>query len=327
MPMLRLRSLTGVVGVCLALGCATTRAEEAGEAQRQAPPPAAASTAPDRHTVQSDGHPMALWGRKPATPRGSILLIHGRTWSGRPDFDLQVPGLRRSVLSSFVAQGFAAYALDLRGYGETPRDASGWLTPRRSAADIVNVLEWVAKQHPGLPKPVLVGWSRGGALVQMVAQNAAARISAVVIYGFAYDPEAEFADIDDLLPKEPLKDKNTAESAVSDFISPDITPKAVVNAYVQQALKADPILMDLKGDKEFNDLKPEKVLVPTLVMYGEKDPGIPHEDAGKYFAKLGAPDRQMVVLPGADHAALLEDTHDMWISAIVNFITHPPVKR
>ena len=34
----------------------------------------------------------------------------------------------------------------------------------------------------------------------------------------------------------------------------------------------------------------------------------------------------MVVLPGADHAAQLEDTHDAWIAAIVNFINRPPAQ-
>src|SRR5262245_24553922 len=57
---------------------------------------ASLQSAPERLTVRSDGHPMAVWARRPATPRGAVLLVHGRTWSGRPDFDLQVPGLERS---------------------------------------------------------------------------------------------------------------------------------------------------------------------------------------------------------------------------------------
>ena len=96
--------------------------------------------APQRFTVQSDGHPLAVWARIPPAPRGAVLLIHGRTWSSRPDFDLDVPGLHRSVLESLETRGFAAYALDLRGYGDTPRDQTGWITPRRAAADVVAVL-------------------------------------------------------------------------------------------------------------------------------------------------------------------------------------------
>jgi alpha-beta hydrolase superfamily lysophospholipase len=279
----------------------------------------------ERFTVPSDGHPMAVWARRPASPRGAILLVHGLTWSTRPDFDLQVPGLKRSVMADFAAQGFATYGVDLRGYGETPRDASGWLTPRRSAADVVNVLAWVAGQHPTLPKPSLVGWSRGGAIAQLVAQTAPANLSAVVLFGFAFDPDAQFVDI--TTPDKPLMDRNTADAAASDFISPKVTPPAVVRAFVEQALKADPIRADLRGDAEFNALKPDRVTVPTLVMYGERDPGIDHADAVKFFARLGTSDRLLVVLPGADHAAQLEDTHDLWVTSIVGFLGRPPVRR
>ena len=293
----------------------------------QTPPPAGLPKALglERFTVQSDGLPIAVWARRPATPKGVILLIHGRTWSSRPDFDLQVPGMQRSVLQSLVNQGFLAYAMDLRGYGETPRDPSGWLTPTRAASDVLNVLAWIAAQNPSLPKPALVGWSRGAAVAEFAAQLAPSRISALVMFGFVFDPDAEFAD--DSVPDKPPMDKNTTDSALSDFVSPTVTPGAMVKAFVDQALKADPILADLKGDKEFNALKPDHVSVPTLVMYGERDPGISQDDAGKFFARLATPDKQMVVLPGADHAALIEDTHDAWIAAIVNFLNRPPARR
>lgn len=275
--------------------------------------------------MQSDGHPMVVWARRPATPKGAVLLVHGRTWSSRPDFDLQVNGLQRSVLVSLAAQGLAAYAVDLRGYGETPRDATGWLTPKRAAADIVNVITWVGAQHPNLPKPVLIGWSRGAAQAQLAAQSAASRMSGLVLFGFVFDPDLQFADSAE--PEKPQMDKNTAENAISDFISPKVTPPAVVQAFVEQALKADPVMVDLKGDTDFNSLKPDKVTVPTLVLFGENDPGVTLGDAGKFFARLGTPDKQMVEIPGADHCAQLEDTHDAWIAAVVNFINRPPARR
>jgi pimeloyl-ACP methyl ester carboxylesterase len=300
------------------------RAVDQSAAGAPRPTPAAAS-APERFTVPSDGHQMAVWARRPPTPRAVVLLVHGRTWSSRPDFDLQVPGMQRSVMMSFAAQGIAAYAVDLRGYGETPRDSTGWLTPRRGAADIVNVVTWVGQQHPTLPRPALVGWSRGAAMAQMAAQQAPTRISALVLFGFAFNPDAQFVDLP--TPEKPIMDKNTAEAARSDFISPAVTPPAMVKAFVEQALKADPVLVDLKADAEFNALKPAKVAVPTLVLFGERDPGVLLEDAGKFFAKLGTPDKQMVVLPGGDHAAQLEDTHDAWIAAIVGFLSRPPARR
>ena len=315
--------------VCaFALAVAASWGAAAPDAREQAPgakPPVPGVPAIERFTVQSDGHPIAVWARKPATPKGAILLIHGRTWSSRPDFDLQVPGLQRSVLASFVAQGFAAYAMDLRGYGETPRDKTGWLTPLRAATDVGNVAAWVAAQHPSLPKPALVGWSRGGAIAAMAAQFSPARVSALVLFGFVFDPDLEF--LDSVSPEKPQLSKNTEESAASDFVSPKVTPPAVIQAFIEQAMKADPILMDLKNDAEFNALKPAKLMTPTLVLYGERDGGVLPDDAGKFFARIAASDKQMVVLPGADHAAHLEDVHDAWIAAIVNFLNRPGPRR
>ena len=285
----------------------------------------AAASAPERFTVASDGHPMAVWARRPAQPRLAILLVHGRTWSSLPDFDLQVPGLQRSVMSSLAARGVAAYAVDLRGYGQTPRDATGWLTPRRSAADVLNVLTWIGRQHPELPRPALLGWSRGAAVAMLAAQQAAGRLSAVILFGFAYDPDLDFADV--TVPERPALARNTVASAIADFISPRVTPDAVVKAFVEQALRADPVLADLRNDSEFNALDPGRLTVPTLVLYGARDPAVLHEDAGKFFGRLASPDRQLVVLPEGDHAAQLEDTHQAWIEAVVGFLGRPPVRR
>lgn len=303
-----MREMTGAVIVLAAMATGPA----AATAQRLPAP------RPDRFIVSSDDHPMAVWARLPQIePRGVILLLHGRTWSSRPDFDLQVPGLQRSVLQSLADRGFAAYALDFRGYGETPRDETGWLTPGRSAADVTNVLAWVRLRHPALPAPVLVGWSRGAAIAQLVAQATPDRVSALVLFGFA-SPEGTYSD--PTLPEKPQQFPNTEASARSDFISPRVMPPAAIQAFVAQALKADPVLADLKGDSEFSALRPSRVTVPTLVLFGERDPGVGISDAGKVFADLGTPDKQMVVLPGADHAAQLEDTHERWIAAVVGFV-------
>ena len=92
-------------------------------------------------------------------------------------------------------------------------------------------------------------------------------------------------------------------------------------------MNADPVLADLKGDGEFNAFKPAQLMTPVLIMFGSDDPGVAAEDAGKMFAAVKSDDKQLVVLPGADHAAHLEDTHDAWVAAIINFINRPPAKR
>jgi alpha-beta hydrolase superfamily lysophospholipase len=74
-----------------------------------------------RHTVMSDGHPMALWEKSAGDASEAILLVHGRTWSALPDFDLRVEGEDLSLMDGLVAEGYAVFAVDLRGYGRRYR--------------------------------------------------------------------------------------------------------------------------------------------------------------------------------------------------------------
>src|SRR5712672_3450325 len=113
------------ISLLLSLILLTACAPAPATATPATPTPAAARLV----VTADDGFTLTMWRKAPAQPRRAVLLIHGRTWSGRPDFDLQVPGESRSFMDALVAQGYAAYALDLRGYGGTPRDATGFLTP------------------------------------------------------------------------------------------------------------------------------------------------------------------------------------------------------
>lgn len=40
-----------------------------------------------RHSVVAGGHPIAVWEKRPADSIGTIVLIHGRTWSSLPNAD------------------------------------------------------------------------------------------------------------------------------------------------------------------------------------------------------------------------------------------------
>lgn len=71
----------------------------------------------------------------PEVPTQVVLLLHGRTWSTLPDFDLPTGG-GPSLMERLASEGIAVYGLDARGYGGTPRDSTGWLEPDRMALDV-----------------------------------------------------------------------------------------------------------------------------------------------------------------------------------------------
>jgi pimeloyl-ACP methyl ester carboxylesterase len=272
----------------------------------------------------SDGHHLILWSKTPAaTPRGEIVLLHGRTWSARPNFDLHVAGQRVSLMDAFVAKGYAVYALDQRGYGSTARDGSGWLTPARAASDAGDVLDWVARRSPHGRRPALLGYSRGSATAMLEAQEHPEKLSALIMYGPYHNVEQPPEIPEE--PKSPPRDKTTAEGAAEDFISPEMTPAGVKDAYVKSATALDPVRVDWRHEEQFNALDPAKIHTPILVIHGEKDPYAAAAGMPNFFSKLASVDHTWVVLAGTDHVAHLE-RQDEFVRAIATFIENARAK-
>lgn len=274
-----------------------------------------------RHTVDSDGHPMAVWEKSAEDPSGVVLLLHGRTWSALPDFDLQVEGEELSLMDGLVERGYATYGLDMRGYGQTPRDDTGWLDADRAALDLANVLEWVGGRHPGLDRPILFGWSLGSMVSQLMVQRRPELVSGVALFGYPVDPRGRVVEQAD--PDEPPREATTAEAAASDFIVPNAISQRALDAYVAASLAADPVRVDWRNAHQWNELDPAKVTVRTLLLQGEFDPFAQTEAQAAFFSQLGTADREWVTLPGGDHAAHLETPRAMFISALVGFIERP----
>jgi alpha-beta hydrolase superfamily lysophospholipase len=278
---------------------------------------------PIRHSVVADdGHTLTLWEKRPAAPRHSILLLHGRTWPALPDFDLQVPSDPASLMDALVARGFAVYALDARGYGATPRDSSGWLTPGRAASDVITVSRWVAKNSGVAGAPVLFGWSQGSIIGELAAQREPEAISALVLFGHFTFPTPIPADSSQ---GPPPRAATTATAAGEDFITPAATNPAVRDAYIRAALAAQPVKPDWRHLSEFNALDPAAVHVPTLEIMAERDPISNRVADGEamFFGRLGTADREFVVLPGVDHVGLLESQRARFVEAIVDFVERP----
>lgn len=286
------------------------------------PVPAVAQTArqPVKHDVVVDGHHLAVWEKKPAQPRAVIVLLHGRTWSSLPNFDLQVPGERRSLMDALVDGGLHVFAVDLRGYGATPRDPSGWLTPDRAIGDVHAVLAWIKQRPPAAARlPVyLFGLSRGAMVAAMVAQQRPETVAGVVLLGFGFDPDAQIALSDP--PGRPPMARNVADAAAADFVTKDAFTGSTVTAFVRAALRADPVRVDWRDEHQFNAFRPAQVQAPVLLIHGDRDPEAPMALEAKLFTRFGTPDKVWVVLPGADHAAHLEKSQVQLVRTIVWFI-------
>jgi alpha-beta hydrolase superfamily lysophospholipase len=283
----------------------------------------ASAQQPTKHVVTADdGHPLTVWEKRPAAPQHTIVLLHGRTWSALPDFDLQVSGHPSSLMDALVERGYAVYALDARGYGGTPRDSSGWLTPDRAAADVITICRWVAKTSGVAQPPALLGWSYGSITAQLAAERSPEAMSALILFGHFTFPAAMPPDS---AHGPPPRAPTTAQAAGEDFITPAATEPAVRDAYVRAALAAQPAKPDWRGLDQWNALDPSAVHIPTLELMGERDPvsnRVPGGEAA-FFGRLGTGDREFVVLAGVDHAAFLENQRSRFVEALIDFLNRP----
>jgi pimeloyl-ACP methyl ester carboxylesterase len=288
----------------------------------------------ERREVRADGHPLTVWSKRPPTAaRGAIVLLHGRTWSALPNFDLHVPGQRVSLMDALVARGYAVYALDARGYGATPRDSSGWLTPDRAERDVGAVLDWVRAREgvavggKARRAPVLLGYSRGSRVALLVAQRHPEKLSGVVLYGFPQDVTKPLVvSTASTEPAAPPRRRTTAAAAGEDFITPDSTPAGVRDAYVRDAVARDSVRVDWRHEEQFAALDPTAVKTPVLVINGERDPYANAASLPTFFSRLMGIDKWWVVLAHADHAAHLE-RQPAFVNAVASFMERATTER
>jgi pimeloyl-ACP methyl ester carboxylesterase len=316
----------------------------------------------DVYTVPASGdnHPLTVYSIDSENPIQSthnddhgvrpILLLHGRTWSSIPVYHLmggpehQANGDHgeesRSLMEALRDTGLQPYALDFRGFGGTPPDATGGVEPFRCVSDVETVLKWIAKRHgmdsnpvsdgnpPDEPAtfemPALLGWSQGALVAQMVAQKTHHLLSKLILYGSIYDPLVRY-------PRDPLYTTspvaagetiiNTVDSAMEDFTIEGTISHDMAIRFAEAALISDPNKAKWTHLYQFNTLDPSRVHVPTLVVAGDQDPYAPIRVQGDLFANLGSgSDRTWSILADADHAAHILDGRHRFSNLVTSFV-------
>ena len=274
------------------------------------------------YQVEVDGHPIALWSKSPAQPKATLLLIHGRTWSGKPDFDLATACEDLSLMNGLFEQGIETFAADMRGYGQTPRDESGWLTPNRAAQDIAGVLRWLQtralKRGDAQPIPHLFGWSYGATMAQLTLQQHPELAQSLTLFGYAV--RKGYHRLPANQPQEPARAANSYTNAISDFIVPDAISDGAIQAFAKSALDADPVRVDWTAQDQWRVLDGKKVQQPTLLLQGEFDPLTRKRVHRKLFRRLPNPQKQWIVLEGGDHAAFMETPRKKFIEQLSEFV-------
>jgi pimeloyl-ACP methyl ester carboxylesterase len=274
------------------------------------------------HKLKINDHTFAVYEKKADSSSDIILFVHGRTISSLPNFNLQIESKNVSVMDAFVAKGFTVYAIDLRGFGNTPRDDSGWITPNKASSDVIKMLEWITARHPKNKKPALFGYSLGSLVSQLVVQQKPNLVSELVLFGY---PIRYLDKIDASAIKKdktiinPPRKPNTVEWSSDGFITSSITQE-VIDGFVSACLSLDSTLADWNNIAQWNQLDPLAITAPTLLINGEHDPYAPADKLASFFSKIGNPDKTWVVITKSGHNAHIEDSAVRLVNGIVNFV-------
>ena len=299
---------------------------------------AASRISGEEHWATRDGLRIYLWekyaaGSEPTfTKTGKVaLLVHGGTWSGRPDFDLQI---RDYSLMDFLARnGYDVWAIDIHGYGHSDKTDKDWSGFDSAAADIHAAVEYIARLR-GLSKLDLLGWSAGTLRAGLYAMQHPDRVQKLILYAPCWKGDPQYLDrVRKRIENggQPLTQyrTNTSAAARSDFVAGELAShpqyeEDVVATYVDQALKTDPQSPNAFVDyTKLPILDPARITMPTMIIFGQYDYFASEADLLPFFSQLGTPDKQFVLLPHGGHALLLEKDHRRFQQEVLSFFDRP----
>jgi pimeloyl-ACP methyl ester carboxylesterase len=225
-----------------------------------------------------------------------MVLLHGVTDSWR-SFEALLPQL---------PSGIRAFAVTVRGHGDSSRPDSGYLLSdmSRDIASFLDVLD--------LDGAVLVGHSMGASLAQRFAIDYPDRVRAIVLIGaFAsmyQEPGlAAFFDASIATLTDPIDRAFARDWQLSTLAQPINAERLEV--FVDETLKVPArvwkaAFSGFLATRDFAD-QLKNVPAPTLLIWGDRDAFVPQADQYRLLATL--PDARLAVYRGFGHAVHWED--------------------
>lgn len=232
----------------------------------------------------------------------TLLFVHGWMASSAV-WKKQVPW--------FAKNNQRVLTFDLTGYGQSAKPEGLAYTPDVWLDDLDALIE-----HLNLDKPILTGWSMGGAIAIAYAVTRPQALSKLVIvdstpllvappdvFEYAIPPEAA-----EQLSGAMQNNFSVGARGFVEMMFPEPGTEALkdeIHAITQQTTAQ--IALESVGNAGSADLRPilGQVQVPTLILHGEADT-VCALGAGQFMAEM-IPGSQIHTFPGKGHAPFLTD--------------------
>lgn len=260
----------------------------------------------------NDGTQLHLRSWQPANARAVVVVVHGFKAHG---------GLYEWAGGQLAEQGFAVYALDLRGHGVSEGDRLEVGKFGDYVGDVHTLVRLAKARNPGL-QVFLLGHSAGGVVSSVYALEHQSELAGFICESFAHEvPAPDFV------------------LAVLKGLS-HITPHAHVlkledeafsrDPAVVEAMKNDP-LIERKGYPAYTvaemvradeRLKREFPLItlPVLILHGTEDRVTLPRGSQRFFDTTGSQDKTLKLYEGHYHDLLADYGKETVLADIVAWI-------
>jgi pimeloyl-ACP methyl ester carboxylesterase len=280
------------------------------------------------HWTRKGDTKLFLWEKPaPASPKGTILFVHGSSMGSQPTFDLQVPGrAHSSVMEWFAERGFDTWCMDNEGYGRSDKS-------RPINCDIANGADDLAAASEYIGKKLLVyGISSGALKAALFTQRHPERVARLALDAFVWTGEGSptLAERRKRLPEFQARNRRPIDRAFVRSIfnrdHPGSADDATIEAFASAILALDDSVptgtyVDMCSKLPLVD--PEKISVPTIIMRGEYDGIAGIDDLLGFFRRLPSPDKQFTVMAGISHASFQQKNYLMVYHILHSFFSQP----
>ena len=263
-----------------------------------------------------------------ATPEGRVHFYEAEptsTGGGTPLVLVHGLGDRSEAWAAMIVPlrqaGFHVYALDLLGYGRSPKPADSVYS---IAAQEKLVADYI--QAMGLQKPEVVGWSMGGWITLKLALDHPEMLDRVVVFnaaGVQYPRD---------YPVTVFHPTDAAElNRLATLLEPNRPPlpgwvvQDALRKFAAQQWVIDRGIASMATAKDALDDSLPKMQVPLLIVWGADDKLLPLATVGEKMHALD-PQSELDVLPGCGHLAPALCSARA-VKATVDFLRAEPVRR
>jgi alpha-beta hydrolase superfamily lysophospholipase len=245
-------------------------------------------------------------------PRAVVFIVHGfNSHSGYYEWTAE----------RLVAAGYAVYALDLHGRGQSDGDRFFTESFADYLADVEAALALARSREAGLPV-FLLGHSAGGVIASNFALDHQSELAGLICESFAfrvYAPNFALTALEGLSKVAPRlrvltlpNDKFSRDRAAVEFMNADplIAGEKQPTLTVAEMWRADQRL-----EREFG-----RLTLPVLILHGTEDKVTKPEGSRMFHERAGSADKTLKLYEGHYHDLLADVGRETVMADILSWI-------